>query len=358
MKKNLLISTGGTGGHVIPALTFYDHLKNHFNVSISTDQRGTKFINDTYFYDVIYTPKINSNLFLYPIKLFLLFITIVKSLLFLKKKKINLVLSTGGYMSFPMCISAKLLGIDIILFEPNTIIGRTNLFILKFAKRVLCYSSNISNFPNKYKNKIYEIEPVIRKSHYVSKKNTRCNFVDKINIVILGGSQGAEFFDNFILKLVQNLAKKVKLNILQQVNNKKNIYNIEKFYKDTNLEFKLFTYNEDLHKILGNYNLAFTRCGASSMAELTQYNIPFIGIPLPHAKDDHQYLNAKHYESKNCCWIFRQEELSIEKIEKLIQSIFADNNIYKEKFDSMVNLSYKNNWDNINKKLIDLFNEN
>ena len=87
MQKNLLISTGGTGGHVIPALTFYDHLKNHFNVSISTDQRGTKFINDTYFYDVIYTPKINSNLFLYPIKLFLLFITIVKSLLFLKKKK-------------------------------------------------------------------------------------------------------------------------------------------------------------------------------------------------------------------------------------------------------------------------------
>ena len=94
------------------------------------------------------------------------------------------------------------------------------------------------------------------------------------------------------------------------------------------------------------------------MAELTQYNIPFIGIPYPHAKDDHQYLNAKYYRSKNCCWIYRQQELSIEKIEKLIQSIFADNSVYKEKFDSTVDLSYKNNWDNINKKLIDLLNEN
>ena len=62
MKKNLLISTGGTGGHVIPALTFYDHLKNHFKVSILTDQRGTKFISNNYSYDVIYTPKITSNL--------------------------------------------------------------------------------------------------------------------------------------------------------------------------------------------------------------------------------------------------------------------------------------------------------
>ena len=87
MKKNLLISTGGTGGHVIPALTFYDHLKNHFKVSILTDQRGTKFINDNYFYDVIYTPKITSNLFLYPINFFLLIIPVFKSLFFLKKKK-------------------------------------------------------------------------------------------------------------------------------------------------------------------------------------------------------------------------------------------------------------------------------
>ena len=358
MKKNLLISTGGTGGHVIPALTFYDHLKNHFKVSILTDQRGTKFINDNYFYDVIYTPKITSNLFLYPINFFLLIIPVFKSLFFLKKKKINLVLSTGGYMSFPICISARLLGIKIILFEPNSIVGRTNLLILKFAKRILCYSSNISNLPIKFKSKIYEIEPILRQTYYSSKKNTKYNFIDKINIVILGGSQGADFFDNFILNLVQSLSKKVKLNILQQVNSKKKIYNIEKIYKKMNLEFKLFTFDNNLHKILGNYNLALTRCGASSMAELIQYNIPFIGIPYPHAKDDHQYFNAKYYRSKNCCWIYRQQELSIEKIEKLIQSIFADNNVYKEKFDSTVDLSYKNNWDNINKKLIDLLNEN
>ena len=65
MKDNYLISTGGSGGHVIPATILYDHLAKEFNMIISIDKRGLKFLNqDTYQFEVINTPKLN-NIFFY-----------------------------------------------------------------------------------------------------------------------------------------------------------------------------------------------------------------------------------------------------------------------------------------------------
>ena len=73
MKKKILISTGGSGGHVIPATIFFEHLSNEFQISISTDKRGYKFLNNKiYDLEIIDTPKLN-NIFLIPINLFLIF---------------------------------------------------------------------------------------------------------------------------------------------------------------------------------------------------------------------------------------------------------------------------------------------
>ena len=54
-------------------------------------------------------------------------------------------------------------------------------------------------------------------------------------------------------------------------------------------------------------NIAITRCGASTIAELVYFNIPFIGIPFPFAKDNHQFYNAKFYEENDCCWLYKQK---------------------------------------------------
>ena len=84
--KNVLISTGGTGGHVIPALNINDHLSNIFNTYIVTDLRGIKFIDkNKYKFEVIETPKFPSSLSKYPIYFFLIIYSLVKSFLYLKK---------------------------------------------------------------------------------------------------------------------------------------------------------------------------------------------------------------------------------------------------------------------------------
>ena len=88
--KNILISTGGSGGHVVPAKIFYSHLKDEFNTLITSDLRGMQFLDkDNHNVEIINVPKISNNIFLLFFQIFLLFYLILKSFFFLKKKKLK-----------------------------------------------------------------------------------------------------------------------------------------------------------------------------------------------------------------------------------------------------------------------------
>ena len=85
MKRKILISTGGSGGHVLPAVTIYDHLKSNYETLISTDLRGLKYLNtENYKYIIINTPKFN-NLLLFPFSLLKVVILTLKSVIILKR---------------------------------------------------------------------------------------------------------------------------------------------------------------------------------------------------------------------------------------------------------------------------------
>ena len=104
--KKILISTGGSGGHVVPATILYEHLSSNFHVQIVSDHRGSKFIDKNFYKcSVIDTPKISKNIFLAPKSLILFIISLIKSFKFLKKNNIHSLISTGGYMSFPFCLA-------------------------------------------------------------------------------------------------------------------------------------------------------------------------------------------------------------------------------------------------------------
>ena len=131
MKRKVLITTGGSGGHVVPALTFYEHLKDDFDIFLSSDYRGSKFIdNKIYNFEIINVLPLTKNIILLPKNIILFIFAILKSLIFLKKNKINIIISTGGYMSLPVILAARFLKLDIYLIEPNQILGRANKFFL------------------------------------------------------------------------------------------------------------------------------------------------------------------------------------------------------------------------------------
>ena len=358
MKKKILISTGGSGGHVIPATVFYDQLKTEFDVILTTDIRGAKFLNlKKYKVNIINTPRLTSNLFLLPLNLFVLFFLTAKSFFFFKKNNIDILISTGGYMSLPLFFAAKIVNTKIYLFEPNMVLGRANRFFLKHSKKIFCYSNKILNFSKKHLNKIFVINPLLRKDFYSVMLSENNEIKDKVNLLIIGGSQGAKLFETELKKAIIDLSKKYKLNIYQQISyeNKKNL---EDFYNKNNICYSLFNFKENFPDFVKDINLCITRAGASTLSELTFLNIPYIAIPYALAKDDHQFQNALYYKNKNCCWMLDEKELKNNVLSQYLINILKNKEDYLNKKKNMKEFSYQNTWNKINQKLVNTINEN
>jgi len=358
MKKKILISSGGSGGHVIPAVAFYDHLKENFDVFLVLDKRGSSFINEKkYKYKIINSPRLTFNFLNFPIIIIKLFISIIESFFFLKKNKVDILLGTGGYMFVPICLAAKFLNIKIYLFEPNMVIGRTNKFLVKFCNKLFCYSSKIINFPNKYKNKIFVIKHILRKEIYSFNNFNKEEINNCVNLLIIGGSQGAKFFDQNLKNPIINVSKKYKLKVYHQISSS-DFEDLDFFYKEYGIENKLFNFEDDIFKYISEANLAITRAGASTLSELSFLKVPLIAIPYKFAKDNHQLQNALHYEKNGCCWILKEEEFNENKLTTLLLSIIENKEDYLRKKNSLEKFSYQNNWNNINEKIVNSLNEN
>ena len=355
MKSKILISTGGSGGHVLPAITIYDHLKSNYETLISTDLRGLKYLDkENYNHIIVNTPKLN-NLLLFPFSFLKVFILTLKSLIILKRENISILISTGGYMSLPLCLAAKILSIKIYLIEPNMVLGRANKFFLYFAKKLICYSKELINLPKKFEHKQTIVMPLIRKKYYdIDNYHNEGNF---FTITIIGGSQGAKIFDTLINELLVKISKICSLKVVHQTS-KKNTDFLEKFYKVNKIENKVFTFDENLNILLKQSDLCITRAGASSLAELSLLKIPFIAIPLPTSKDNHQFENAKYYKDKDCCWIINQENFDKQKFEELLIKLSVKKDEYLTKKINLEKLNYQNTWNNVNQKLLEIFNEN
>ncbi|WP_415275312.1 UDP-N-acetylglucosamine--N-acetylmuramyl-(pentapeptide) pyrophosphoryl-undecaprenol N-acetylglucosamine transferase [Candidatus Pelagibacter sp. Uisw_116] len=356
MNKKILISTGGSGGHVIPATIIYKHLEGNFDVSMTSDFRGVKFLNkDEYNLKILNVRPISKNLLTMPFDFFLMIISIFKSISFLRKNKIDTLVSTGGYMSLPLCVGAKILNIKLLLFEPNMILGRSNKFFIGYCQKIFCYSNNVKKFPIKFKNKIKVIPALLRKNFYDKKDNN--NTIDTINLLIIGGSQGAKIFDDLVKNTIIELSKKYKLKIYQQTS-PINFESFKKTYENNNINCELFNFNDDVINFMQKTDLCITRAGASTLAELNFTEIPYLVIPLPTAKDNHQFENANFYNKLGFNWLLNQKEID-EKIllDKLI-NIIDNKEEYLAKKKNMKDFNYENTWNNINLKIISVINEN
>jgi UDP-N-acetylglucosamine--N-acetylmuramyl-(pentapeptide) pyrophosphoryl-undecaprenol N-acetylglucosamine transferase len=357
MKQRILISTGGSGGHVVPATILYEHLKDQFHVFISTDYRGLKFLDkNKYNLEIFNVSPISKNIFLLFFQFFLTIYLIINSIFFLRKKKIDILISTGGYMSLPLCLASKILNIKILLFEPNMVLGRANKLFIKVCDKIFCYSDKIKNFPDKYVDKITVIPALLRKKFYDIKKTD--DIINKnINLLIVGGSQGAKIFDTLIKSSIIELSKKFSLKVYQQTN-LFNFENLKKFYKNNNIDFELFDFNEDISNLMSRSNICITRAGASTLAELVFLNLPCVVIPLPTSKDNHQYENAFFYNKIGCNWILSQNKINDKIVVNKLANIIDNKDEYLVKKINMKNFSYQNTWNNINQKIISVINEN
>ena len=130
---------------------------------------------------------------------------------------------------------------------------------------------------------------------------------------------------------------------------------IKDFYIKNDIKNYVFEFDKDILNLMMSSNLAITRCGANTTAELVQTQTPFIAVPLPNSIDNHQYLNAKYYERLSCCWIIEQNSFNEENLYNLIVETIRNKNkleIIKENMKKNYNSDVYNKLENKIKEFI------
>ena len=151
MKKNIIFCSGGTGGHIFPAISMINYFKDKSNVILVTDKRALKYIPSIECEIKVFNvssfskKKIFSNIF----SLIKLFVTFLYSIYFILKKRTDIVFGFGGYVSFSILLAAKFLNRTIYLYEPNLVLGRTNKLFVNSCRKIFTTSNNIINIPKK-----------------------------------------------------------------------------------------------------------------------------------------------------------------------------------------------------------------
>ena len=329
----VVISAGGTGGHIYPALAIINKIKEKEPKSeflyIGTHNRMEK--------DIV--PKYNvpfKSIEIYGFnrkKIFKNFKTI-KCLINAKKecKKIikefnpDIVIGVGGYVTVPVIMAAKKLGIKTIIHEQNSVAGKANLSLVKFVDKIcVSFESSKYEFPidkvvftgNPCSEDALKKEP-INKSKFGLSKNKKL-------VLIVMGSLGATSVNNYIGSNV-NLFKDKDYEVLFVTGNK-DYEDIIKNKIPSNV--KVVPYVEGLSGIMKNADLIVTRAGASTLSEIIALSLPSVLIPSPYVPNNHQFKNAIDLVNASAASLLEEKDLKDDILVKTIDDLLYDDNRLK-----------------------------
>ena len=358
MNKNIIIATGGTGGHIFPAVSLANYLnKNEFETILTTDERGLKFIDKKFIKKtfLINSSSLNKkNKFISILKILL---AIFKSLIFLYKVKPKLIFGMGGYASFPLCFAGIILRIPFVIYENNLLMGKANRYLAPFSRKIFVSYEDIQGINIKYKDKIIITGNILRENIINYSKINTNETTNNLNILILGGSQAAKIFAEKLPNILIECKKNnINFKVYQQCLNEQKI-DLQKKYDINDIKYELFSFTFDILKYYNLTNLVITRAGSSALAELLNCNIPIISIPLASSSENHQFKNAQYFIKKG--YGIMVEEKDIEnKLFNLLQSIHKDKSMLKLIETNQKKYSDKNVFVIIKKEITKLFYEN
>ena len=311
IKTNILITGGGTGGHLSVAKSLiYEFESLGFNVYFIGSTKGAdqswfedeKKLQKSYFLNT--KGVVNQNKFGKIISLFMILKAMIKSLLIFKKHKISKVISVGGFSAAPASFASIFYPCDFYIHEQNSVMGKLNQITSKFAKLV---------FSSYDKNSTIKDYPINQKFFLHSRVREEIK-----TIIFLGGSQGAVAINDFALKLAPILKQK-NINIIHQAG--KNDYKrVKEQYKKLNINAVVFDFTNDILSYMDKADFAISRSGASTLWELSALGLPTLYVPYPYAAANHQYHNAKFLLDDNLCFLKTQEELNTNILDEILNS--------------------------------------
>ena len=353
--KRVIISGGGTGGHIYPALTIAEEIskieeteflyvgsKNGLESEI-VPKHGIPFA----------TLELQSLARTLTVKNFVALYKSTKAMIQARKIirdfKPDLVIGTGGYVCGPILLAAALMGIPTIIQEQNVVAGVTNRILSRFVDAVAVgYEEAKSSFKN-CKKVVYTGNPVRPEVLAHTREEGRKAFAvnDKeVLILVAGGSRGARSVNTAMIPVHKALQDCDGVRVLHATGTGEYKRVLQSFGKDAD-EYKdgfnfgahsrIVPYLHDMPKALAATDLAIFRAGAVGLAELTVRGIPSILIPYPYASEDHQTFNAKVLADEGAAVMIADRDLTGEGLLKEIKVLIES----KEKLEKMHEASLK-----------------
>ena len=338
--KKFILSGGGTGGHIYPAIAIANELKVRFPdaeilfVGANDKMEMQKVPQSGYKIIGLWIAGLQRKLTLqnasFPIKLLS---SLFKSRKIIKNFKPDVVIGTGGFASGPLLQMANMFNIPTVIQEQNSYRGITNKLLSKKANKICVAYENLERFfptdkiiltGNPVRQDLLEID---------SKRNEALEYfkLDKTKktLLILGGSLGSR-------RINQLIAKEIDFIINQNV---QVIWQCGKLYFDeyskspslggVGEDIQLTAFIDRMDLVYAAADFVISRAGASSVSELCLVGKPVVFIPSPNVAEDHQTKNADAIASINAALILKESELD-EKFESIFSNLLSDNDLQNQ----------------------------
>ena len=358
----IVISAGGTGGHIYPALAVLDKLQKKYK-DLEVLYIGTKNRMESELipkrnipYQGIEIYGFSKNVLKDIKNVFFIRNAYTKCLKILQDFKPDLVLGFGGYVTYPVIKAAKKLHIKTFLHEQNSLVGKTNRVLAKDVDLVaVSFPSTIKAF-QKAKKVVYSGNPCGEAAITTkSIKKSELGFDDKKKlIIIVAGSLGSSTL-NEKLKEYLRMVRKSDYQVLY-ITGKKHYEDFIKNEKFSN-NVKVLPYLDNLSGLMRNADLIITRAGASTMSEILALELPAIFIPSPYVANNHQYYNAKEIVDANAGLMILESDLTASGLYQMVNSLILDKQRYEIIKMNLKNMGKADSSDVIIHEIEGIFNE-
>jgi UDP-N-acetylglucosamine--N-acetylmuramyl-(pentapeptide) pyrophosphoryl-undecaprenol N-acetylglucosamine transferase len=324
----ILLAAGGTGGHVFPAVAVAEQLKNMGMTPVFiTDRRGKPIMPKLFrSVSIMAASPYGANRIEKIKGLTELAIGALQTLCLMLFYRPKMVIGFGGYPAVAPILVGKVLNRKTMLHEQNAYFGRANHFLANHVDKIALSWTQTHNIADQLKAKCIIVGMPVREAfHKIGNDGYKApTATGQINILIVGGSLGAEIFGKTVPEALSRLPLELRsrLKVTHQVRANQ-IDTVRSRYKDVGIAANLATFIDDVAGEMGKAHLVVCRSGASSVAELVASGRPSILVPFPEAMDDHQTANAKAIVDINGGWLIPEKDMSAGSLAGKISTLTA-----------------------------------
>lgn len=315
--KTVMISAGGTGGHVYPGIALANQLHSRgADIHWLGTEAGieAKLLPEQpiTFHPIEVKGLRGKGVMRLLTAPFAISKAIAQAKNVFKQVQPDVYVGFGGFVTGPSGMAAKLSKVPIVVHEQNAAMGLTNRLMRKVANMMLLA------FPINGIDAPVVGNPIRQVISNIAPPSERIGKAEKVRVLVFGGSQGARAINEAVPEAIAKLADRVS--VIHQTG-EADLTKVKAAYQADNIDADVRAYIDDMASVYANTDLVIARSGALSVSEIASVGVAAIFVPLPHAVDDHQRLNAQFLVDNGAALLLPQNELNAERLASDIEGL-------------------------------------